>query len=234
MEVLRDPIRLSFALLGPLLLMVVFGYGVSFDVETLSYAVLDRDQSPASRAYLENFAGSPYFEEQERIRDDTEVEGRLRSGKLKIAIEIPPGFGKDLARGRQPEVGVWLDGANPFPAETSRGYVQGVHQTYLAELARRSPAGPGWEPLAMLETRFRYNQDFKSVYAMVPGIIMLLLMMIPAMMTAGGVEPEKELGSIPHENATPVTGPVWPVSRRRSRPVFGSHARRCGLRTPTA
>ena len=206
MEVLRDPIRLSFALLGPLLLMFVFGYGISFDVDTLSYAVLDRDQSPASRTYLEGFAGSPYFEEQDPIRDDAEVEARLRSGRLKIAIEIPPGFGKDLARGRRPEVGVWLDGAVPFFAETSRGYVQGVHQTYLAGLAQQSPIEARHEPPAVLETRFRYNQDFKSVFAMIPGIIMLLLMMIPAMMTAVGVVREKELGSITNLYATPVTG----------------------------
>jgi ribosome-dependent ATPase len=206
MEILRDSIRLSFALLGPLLLMVVFGYGISFDVESLPYAVLDRDQSPASRTYLENFAGSPYFAEEAVIRDDAEAEARLRNGRLKIGIEIPPGFGKDLARGRRLEVGVWLDGSMPFRGETSRGYVHGVHQAYLAELARQSPLGPTFEPAAVVETRFRYNQDFKSVFAMVPGIIMLLLMMIPAMMTAVGVVREKELGSITNLYATPVTG----------------------------
>jgi ribosome-dependent ATPase len=129
MELLRDPIRLSFALLGPALLMLVFGYGISFDVDTLTYAVLDRDRTPASRAYADNFAGSRYFEEQAAIRDDRELEDRLRRGGLKVAIEIPSGFGRDLARGRQPEVGAWLDGAMPFRAETSRGYVRGVHQT---------------------------------------------------------------------------------------------------------
>jgi ribosome-dependent ATPase len=205
MEIVRDPIRLSFALLGPLLLMIVFGYGISFDVESLPYAVLDRDQSPASRAYLEGFAGSAYFAQHAPIRNDAEAEARLRSGSLKIGIEIPPEFGKDLARGRRPEVGVWLDGSMPFRAETSRGYVYGVHQAYLAERARQSPVGPPYQPAAVVETRFRYNQDFKSVFAMAPGIIMLLLMMIPAMMTAVGVVREKELGSITNLYATPVT-----------------------------
>jgi ribosome-dependent ATPase len=204
MEIRHDPIRLAFAVLGPLLMMVVFGYGITFDVDTLSYAVLDRDQSPASRAYLQSFSGSPYFAEEAVLRDDAEAEARLRSGRLKVGIEIPPGFGKDLARGRSPEVGVWLDGAMPFRAETSRGYVVGVHRTYLAELARRSPDGPPPQPAAVVETRFRYNQDFKSVFAMVPGIIMLVLMMIPAMMTAVGVVREKELGSITNLYATPV------------------------------
>jgi len=205
MEILRDPIRLSFALLVPILLIFVFGYGISFDVDTLSYAVLDRDDSPASRAYLEGFAGSPYFEEQDGIRDDREMEARLRSGRLKVGIEIPPGFGKDLARGRGPEVGVWLDGAMPFRAETSRGYVHGVHLTYLATLARESPTVVSTGPPAVVETRFRYNQDFESVFAMLPGILMLLLIMVPSMMTAVGVVREKELGSITNLYATPVT-----------------------------
>jgi ribosome-dependent ATPase len=206
LEVRRDPVRLAFALLGPLLLMIVFGYGISFDVENLSYAVLDHDRSPESRAYLENFAGSRYFREQAPLLDYAALERRLASGSLKVAIEIPPRFGKDLKRGRSPEVGVWVDGANPFRAEVSRGYVEGVHQAYLAELARRDPAPTAARsPPTTVELRFRYNQDFKSVYAMVPGTIMMLLGMIPAMMTALAVVREKELGSITNLYVTPLT-----------------------------
>ena len=147
MELQRDPIRLAFALLGPILLMITFGYGISFDVENLSYAVLDRDHSPESRAYLEQFASSRYFREQPPMTHYGEMEYR-HAGTLHIAIEIPPDFGRDLKRRRQPEVGVWLDGAMPFRAETSRGYVEGVHQAYLAELARRESGQepPGCRP----------------------------------------------------------------------------------------
>jgi ribosome-dependent ATPase len=99
MELGRDPIRLAFALLGPILLMITCGYGISFDVEHLSYAVLDRDHSPESRAYLEQFAGSRDFREQPPITHYAEMENRLRSGTLKLAIEIPPSFGRDLKRG---------------------------------------------------------------------------------------------------------------------------------------
>ena len=90
MELRRDPIRLAFALLGPILLMITCGYGISFDVEHLSYAVLDRDQSPESRTYLEQFAGSRYFREQPPMAHYAEMEKRLRSGSLQIAMEIPP------------------------------------------------------------------------------------------------------------------------------------------------
>ena len=204
-EIRRDPIRLAFALLGPILLMIVFGYGISFDVENLAYAALDRDNSPESRAYLENFSGSRYFKEQAQLVDAADLDARLRAGKIKLAIEIPPGFGRDLRRGRSPEVAVWLDGAMPFRAETSRGYVEGVHERFLQELARG--AGRQTAALALtVEARFRYNQAFESAYAMVPGIIMMVLVLIPAVMTALGVVREKELGSITNLYVTPTTG----------------------------
>ena len=205
MELLRDPVRLAFALLGPLILMVVFGYGIAFDVDDLAYAVLDYDRTPESRTYLENYSGSHYFEQRPPILDHAEMEKRLQSGELAVAIEIPPGFGKDLRRSRTPEVGIWLDGAVPFRAETSRGYVQGVHRSYLSNLAQRDLGEEVRDLPVDIEARYRYNQDFKSVFAMVPGVIMLLLMMIPAMMTAVGVVREKELGSITNLYATPVT-----------------------------
>jgi ribosome-dependent ATPase len=205
MELRRDPIRLAFATLGPVILMVVFGFGITFDVERLTYATLDRDQSPESRAYLENFSSSRYFTTRAPVLDDSDLEKRLRSGELRLVVEIPPGFGRDLTRGRSPEVAVWLDGAFPFRAETTQGYVEGVHRGFLQELARESRAVPTPAPPADIQTRFRYNQAFQSVYAIVPGTIMLLLLFMPAIMTALGVVREKELGSIVNFYVTPTT-----------------------------
>ena len=206
MEILRDPIRLAFALAGPMLLMTAFGFGISFDVEELSYAVLDQDRTPESRAYLEQFAGSRYFKAQAELADHEALERRLRGGKLKVAIVIPPEFGKRVKRAQPVEVGVWLDGASPFRAETTRGYVEGVHQAYLRDLAQREQTAAAAVPLVNVETRFRYNQDFRSVYAMVPGVIMVMLGLIPGIMTAVGVVREKERGSIVNLYVTPVTG----------------------------
>jgi len=205
MELRRDPIRLAFATLGPVLLMIVFGFGITFDVERLPYASLDYDQTPESRAYLESFSNSRYFTARTPVRDVAALERRMRSGELRLVIEIPPGFGRDLRRGRSPEVAVWLDGAFPFRAETTQGYVQGVHQTYLQQLARESPEVPAPPPPADIQARFRYNQDFLSVYAVVPGTMMLLLLFMPAIMTALGVVREKELGSIVNFYVTPTT-----------------------------
>ena len=205
MELLRDPIRLTVALLGTAFLMLVFGYGITFDVENLTYAALDRDQTPESRTYLEGLAGSRYFEEQPPLGSHREMDHRLRSGDITLAIEIPPNFGRDLLRGRTPQVAAWIDGAMPFRAETIRGYLQGLHQHYLTGLARRSS---GTVPVllpAEIESRYRYNQDFKSIFAMVPTVIALMLVFIPAILMALGVVREKELGSIMNLYVTPVT-----------------------------
>ncbi|MDO9712140.1 ribosome-associated ATPase/putative transporter RbbA [Paracraurococcus lichenis] len=202
LELLRDRVRLAFALFGTMLLMFVFGIGINMDVEGLAFAALDRDGTPESRGYIQEFAGSRYFVEHAPIADGATLERRLRSGELRVAIEIPPGFGRDVIRGRPTEVAAWIDGAMPFQAETAQGYVQGVHLDWLAGLAQRLNAAPS-PPVASLVTRFRYNQDFKSLYAMVPGTIAILLVFIPAILTALGVVREKELGSITNLYVTP-------------------------------
>jgi ribosome-dependent ATPase len=202
MEIRRDPVRLAFALLGPILLMIVFGYGITFDVDKLPFAVLDLDRSQESRDYVAGFSGSRYFEQRAPIVDHDDIERRLRSGELKVAIELPPSFGRDVESGRATTVGIWLDGAMPSRAETSRGYVESVHQLYVSGLAR----GPAPPPPLRVAPRFRYNPEFRSVYSIVPGVMMLLLVLIPAMMTAVGVVREKEMGSITNVYATPVTG----------------------------
>jgi ribosome-dependent ATPase len=213
MEIRRDRLRLGFALFLPLVLMLLFSYGISFDIENLAYAVLDYDRTPESRAYLDEFAHSRYFREQPPIMDYAELERRLQSGELKLAVEIPAEFGKDLRRGRPPEVSVWLDGSLPFRADTSRSYVEVAHQHFLNAARARSSApelhdSSQWPVRSGLdiEARLRYNQGFVSAVAEVPGTIMLLLMLIPASLAALGVVREKEVGSIVNLYASPATG----------------------------
>ncbi len=204
LELRRDPIRGGMALLGTVLLLFIIGYGISLDVEDLTFAVLDRDQTTTSQEYHLNLSGSRYFLEKPPLRDYAELERRLRNGDISLAVEIPPHFGRDLKRGASPQIGMWIDGAMPTRAETIKGYVAGLHQHYLAELARRSPQ-PQAASAAGLEVRYRYNPDVESLKAMVPAVIPLLLMLIPAMLTALGVVREKELGSIINLYVTPVT-----------------------------
>jgi ribosome-dependent ATPase len=203
-EILRDKLRLIFAFVGPLTLLLTFGYGISFDVENLAYAVYDQDNSLESRELLENFSGSRYFSQKPDIKSAGEIDRRLSTGELKLAVEIPAGYGRDLTAGKAPQVAVWIDGAMPFRAETIRSYVTGISQSWLAEQHRRRGLPAAASPIK-IETRFRYNQAFKSVYSIIPGVIMLILMLIPSMLTALGVVREKEVGSIANFRSTPVT-----------------------------
>jgi ribosome-dependent ATPase len=123
LELLRDPIRLAFGLFGTALLMLVFGFGISTDVNSLTFAVLDRDQTPGRRAYLDELRGSAYFIEKAPIVDYNDLEARLQDGHLSAGIEIPPGFGRDIKRGRPTVVAATVDGAMPFRAQTIRGYL---------------------------------------------------------------------------------------------------------------
>jgi ribosome-dependent ATPase len=205
LELSRDPIRLGYALLGPALLLLVLGFGITTDVDSLTYAVLDRDNSFLSRAYASELRGSAYFLEMPPISDAEDLSTRLKKGAANATIEIPPGFGRDIKRGRPTEVSVWIDGAMPFRAETIHGYLQGVHAQFLADPAIRGIASAAAATPATLEARFRYNQDFDSIYAMVPGAIALQLALIPAILMALAIVREKELGSITNLYVTPVT-----------------------------
>jgi ribosome-dependent ATPase len=204
LELLRDPIRLGFALFGTAFLMLVFGFGISTDVNNLSFAVLDRDQSHESRAYLEELRGSTYFVEKLPLTNYDDLERRLKNGDIRAAIEIPPGFGRDIVRGRPAWVGAWIDGAMPFRAATIRGYLQAMNELYLTDPAVKTTV-PARAPPADIEIRYKYNQDFESIYTMVPTSISMLLALFPAILMALAIVREKELGSITNLYVTPVT-----------------------------
>ncbi len=205
LELRRDPIRLSYAIFGMAFLMIVVGYGTNTDVDHLPFAVYDQDQTPESRAYLETYRGSIYFTEHAVISSADEARQRLATGELKLELEIPAGFGRNVRRGRPADVAAWIDGAMPFRAETTQGYVEGVQQLYLTNLAASQGRSDAIMPPAVIGLRFRYNQDFDSVNSLVPSTIALLLALIPAILMALAVVREKEFGSITNLYVTPVT-----------------------------
>jgi len=214
LELRHDPVRMVMALFGSLILMFIMGYGITMDVNDLSYAVLDRDQTALSQNYALNLSGSRYFVERPPISDYADLDRRMRSGELSLAIEIPPGFARDVQRGTPVQIGAWIDGAMPQRAETVQGYVQGMHQGWLVETAKTRFGQDIAAGAATVETRFRYNPDVKSLPAMVPAVIPLLLLMIPAMLTALSVVREKELGSIINLYVTPVTRSEFLVGKQ--------------------
>ncbi|HHB7456319.1 TPA: ribosome-associated ATPase/putative transporter RbbA [Klebsiella pneumoniae] len=221
LELRRDPVRSTLALLGTVILMFIMGYGISMDVEDLRFAVLDRDQTLSSQGWSQNLAGSRYFIEQAPLHSYDELDRRMRDGELAVAIEIPPNFGRDIARGTPVQIGVWVDGAMPNRAETVRGYVQAMHLAWLQEMAGRQSSPQRDTSLISIETRYRYNPDVKSLPAIVPAVIPLLLMMIPAMLSALSVVREKELGSIINLYVTPTTRSEFLLGKQLSYIVLG-------------
>ncbi len=203
LELSRDPIRLTLAGLGSIVLMLVLGYGISMDVEDLRFAVLDLDQSVTSQSYVNELSGSRYFIETPPLRDYGDMDRRMRAGDISLALEFPPGFAADLARGSGPSIGAWIDGSNPQLAETVRGYVQAMHSQMIAEQLRQAFGAAAVARPYNLEVRYRYNPDIQSLPAIVPAVIPLLLLLIPAMLAALSVVREKEMGSIVNFYVTP-------------------------------
>ena len=222
LELKRDPVRATMALLGTAILMFVFGYGISLDVENLTYAVLDRDQTGLSQDYALNLSGSRYFIERPPITDYADLDRRMRAGELALAIEIPPGFARDIERGdRRAD---WrLGGRRHATARRDGARLRTGHAPGVAAGHGGTPVSAGDRRIgpATIETRFRYNPDVRSLPAMVPAVIPMLLLMIPAMLTALSVVREKELGSIINLYVTPVTRSEFLLGKQLPYVVLG-------------
>ena len=238
-EISHDTVRLAFAVLGPLLLMIVFGYGISLDVEHLTFAVLDFDHTQASEQFADRFRGSIYYDEKPPIPNYAEMDRRLRNGELRFAVEIPSGFERDLIRGRQPTVSAYVDAAVPFRAETSRSYIESTVSAFDSQARRDKGLPQAAQPISV-NVRALYNQSFDSIYAMVPGDVMLLLMLIPSMLPRRWRWcAKKELGSIANFYAAPASkaefllGEAVALHRHLAGPVRVAR-RPCGPAFPRA
>ena len=204
LELMRDPIRATLALFGALLLMLVMGFGINMDVEELNFAVLDNDHSQTSCNYILSLAGSRYFKEMPPVHNYQEIDRRLRSGEVSLVLDIPPGFGRDVAAGRSPEVAFYVDGSMPSRAETINGYINAIHNEWVRDYLRKH--GKNFQSgKAEMQVRYRYNPDVRSLPAMVPAVIPILLLMIPAILAALAVVREKENGSIINLYVTPLS-----------------------------
>ncbi len=202
-QIMRDPVRLTFAFLGSALMMLVCGFGITSDVEHIKLAALDRDQSHDSRTYLEQFRSIPrYFRWQPPTFSDEDALSRIQADKVAAVVEIPPNFSRDLRRGDTPDVFVQIDGANPFRAETIKGYVERVQNTMLADPGNELYQG-ATQYNANFQDRYIYNPTFESIYSIVPSVPAILLILIPAVLMTVSIVREKELGSIINFYVTP-------------------------------
>jgi ABC-2 type transport system permease protein/ribosome-dependent ATPase len=215
-ETARDRTFLTLAFLIPLVWMIVFGYGMVFDVEHIPYAVFDQDQSAMSRDYLSRFQQSRYFAFQGAVGSAKEMEALLARGTVRAVIVVPEQFQEQLREGRSVAVQTLLDGTFPLRSDITKGYVIAINADfsqellvqYLARLTRVSveQARRLMEPVR-LEVRYLYNQEVRSAWTIAPSLVMLVLSLSPPLLSALGIVREKERGSIYNiysSTATPV------------------------------
>ncbi|PIE36391.1 MAG: multidrug ABC transporter ATP-binding protein, partial [Gammaproteobacteria bacterium] len=165
-ELLRDPIRLLFSILGPIILLLVDSWGLSFDANRINFAVLDQDRSYESRELIEHFAGSAYFKQVAQLSERSQLTDYLSGEKSRLILEIPSGFGRHLLQQQRPEVAFYIDGSMPFTGENAVTYTTTVIRQYTQDFYKKR--GINLQPPYDLQVRMMYNQAFKSVNAISP------------------------------------------------------------------
>lgn len=204
-EILRDRIYLLLAFAMPAMLMIVFGYGMSQDVEHIGLAVLDEDGTATSRDYAQRFIESRYFDYHGHLRSTREVERALTNGKIKLVVVIPSQFAQQLNQGKSVPVQMLLDGSFTTIARTARSYVEAMNASFNAGLQAHYLSAKLGLPQAQtaaliqpvrVEVRYLYNQEVKSIWAIGPSLMMFTLMLVVPILTSLSVVREKESGAI--------------------------------------
>ena len=194
-EIVRDPITVVVALLMPLLMLFLFGYAISLDVDNVPIGVFDQDRSPDSRALVDRFIQSGYFQLAQDFTDNRDVEKGLQRGTVKLALVIPPKFQNTLARDGTAPVQVLVDGTYSATANLVAAYAAAIVSDF------RSKAFPS----VRVEARVWYNPALRSVTFVIPGLFGVILMAFPPLLTALAITREKESGSIQQIFASPLT-----------------------------
>jgi drug efflux transport system permease protein len=215
-EIVRDRIYFSLAFVMPVMLMMVFGYGISQSIEHMPLVVVDHDRSAASRGYADRFAASEHFELRGVVDSEREAAALLGRGAVHVVIVVGSGFAEDLASGRGAVVQTLVDGSftQTRVPRTLEAYVEAVNAAASAELgaawlARRLGLPPDRAAALLrpvkLDVRYLYNPELKSIWSVAPSLIMFILIFVAPMLTALGVVREKESGAIYNVYASTLT-----------------------------
>jgi ABC-2 type transport system permease protein len=202
LQLRRDWRSLVLAFVLPVLLLVLFGYAITWDVNNIPMAVLDHDGTQASRGLVDAFLASHYFTLKERIGRDREADRLLVSGKALLVLVIPEGFADDVASGRSAPVQALVDGSDANTASIAIGYTEAIAQRYSANVLLEKHEVK--LPLTAA-TRVWYNEELSSRNMIVPGLVAVIMMIIAAMLTSLTIAGEWERGTMEQLVATPVT-----------------------------
>lgn len=194
-ELARDPVTIWVSVLLPLVMLFLFGYAISLDVENVRMGVWDRDQTPMSRELVDGFVKSGYFRLSRTLSAADGVEAALQNGDVTLVIIIPERFHASVVRGDTAPVQVLLDGTFSATAQVVAGYATSIIQNFGVVPPER----------VRVEIRAWYNPDLRSVNYVIPGLFGVILMAFPPMLTALAIVREKETGSIQQIFASPLT-----------------------------
>jgi ABC-2 type transport system permease protein len=198
----RDPRSLLLAFLLPVLLLVLFGYAITWDVEEIATAVVDQDQSARSRELLDRFRASGYFAIHHHLERSADLLPLLEAGDIQIALVIPPGFAADLDAGRPAPLQAIVDGSDANTATITLGYARSIVERYASSVV---VGGQRFVPPIRVESRVWYNDELKSRNMIVPGLVAVIMMIIAAMLTSLTIAREWERGTMEQLAATPVS-----------------------------
>jgi ABC-2 type transport system permease protein len=209
-QIARDPRTLGIAILLPVVMLVLYGYGISSDIKEIQMGVVDWSRTLESRNLLRAFTQSGYFHWVYASDRYDDMERALDSRRIKVALVIPADFARQLARGRPAFVQALIDGSDPTTASVASGYLEAIVQNYssriMLDLVRRKglTARPRGVPPIDARARVWYNEELKSTNFIVPGLIAVILMMTSALLTSGTIARERERGTIEQIVASPL------------------------------
>lgn len=211
LHIVRDPRSLAMAVAIPMLLLVLFGYALTLDVDRVPLVTWDQSQTQASRDFMSRFSASRYFAVQDDVRNYREVERAVDSGRALVALIVPGDFASRVASGQATPVQLIVDGSDSNTATIAMGYADAVAQTYSQEIALSAvQRGAGATELTVpLDVRPRvwFNADMESRNYIIPGLIAVIMMVIAALLTSLTVAREWERGTMEQLISTPVKGP---------------------------
>ncbi len=207
LHIVRDVRSLMLALLLPLIMLLLFGYALTLDVDRIPTYVYDRDHTPQSRELIDQFRGSRYFQIVGVVEDYKTTERAIDKSAILLGLVIPQDYARHLLAGEQADVQLLVDGSDSNTASIALGYAQILVQTYAAELRSDAQVRRGGQPLRVpVEPRIRvwYNSDLKSKNFIVPGLIAVTMMIIASMLSSLTIAREWENGTMEQLLSTPV------------------------------
>ncbi len=207
LHIVRDARSLVMALAVPVLMLVLFGYALTLDVDRIQTLIYDQDNSPQSRELIARFAGSRYFQVIGSVEDYGSIEKSINRNRCLLAVVIPRDYSRNLLSSSEADVQLILDGSDSNTASIALGYAQSLSQAYAFELrsqALRRKGGGRLDPPVDPQLRVWYNSQLESRNYIVPGLIAVIMMIIAAMLTSLTIAREWENGSMEQLLSTPV------------------------------